>query len=397
MRNHRIAVIGGGPAGALAATELARAGRDVVLLDEKLAWEKPCGGGITHKAIVQYPFLRDAQVERNWVAECELVSPAGRRVLFHLDQPIAIFSREVLNGLILDRARHAGAEIVQARITAIDGEPGNWRLQSPHGEIEAAFTVLATGARNPFRQQFSRAFSPGDLMATAGYYVPGSSSRMEVRFVAGLHGYIWIFPRADHYSAGICGKMNEKTTADLRRILEEYLTSYGLDYAGSKFFAHVLPALNLHTLRHSPLSGDGWAMIGDAAGFTDPITGEGLYYALRSAELLSQALIAGKPESYRASLKKDFLPELEMAARIANRFFTGQWMGGAVTERMVQFTEHSPRFQQLMCDMFAGTQGYLNLRQRLYRTLPAMVAESAVSALGLRRGGSQYRRNTKTA
>jgi flavin-dependent dehydrogenase len=129
-------------------------------------------------------------------------------------------------------------------------------------------------------------------------------------------------------------------------------------------------------------------MIGDAAGFTDPITGEGLYYALRSGELLAQAILAGEPGLYRSRLKQDFLPEIEMAARIANRFFTGQWMGDAVTERMVQFTQHSPRFQQLMCDMFAGTQLYLDLRQRLYRTLPAMVAESAISALGLRRRDS---------
>jgi flavin-dependent dehydrogenase len=132
-------------------------------------------------------------------------------------------------------------------------------------------------------------------------------------------------------------------------------------------------------------------MIGDAAGFTDPITGEGLYYALRSADLLSQAVIEDRPETYALQLKKDFLPELEMAARVADRFFTGRWMGQAVTERMVQFTEHSSRFRQLMCDMFSGTQGYLNLRQRLYRTLPAMAAESAASALGLGRRASSLK------
>ena len=145
------------------------------------------------------------------------------------------------------------------------------------------------------------------------------------------------------------------------------------------------------------VAGDGWAMIGDAAGFTDPITGEGLYYALRSGELLAEAILAGNPALYLSKLKRDFLPELVMAARVANRFFTGQWMGEAVTERMVQCTEHSARFQQLMCDMFAGTQGYLNLRQRLYRTLPAMVAESAVSALGLRRRETHNREDANVA
>lgn len=383
-RMQDIAIIGGGPAGSLCASLLAKA-RGILLLDEKLAWEKPCGGGITHKALVQYPFLKDAQVDRHFVQECEIIAPSGRRVRFHLDDPIAIFSRRVLNGLLLDRARQAGAEVRQTRVTSIGGEPGQWRLRTTSGDLEARYLVVAAGARNPFRAQFSSPFTGGDLMVTAGYFVSGSSPTMQIQFLRGLHGYVWVFPRSDHYSVGICGSMNGQSTAELRRILEDCLTRAGLDYQSGKFYAHILPALSQRTLRHARVAGDGWAMVGDAAGFTDPITGEGLYYALRSGELLAEAIFAGDPALYRGKLENDFLPELEMAARVANRFFTGQWMGEAVTERMVQFTEHSPRFQQLMCDMFAGTQGYLDLRQRLYRTLPAMVAESAVSALGLRR------------
>src|SRR5690242_19354811 len=80
-----IAVIGGGPAGAMAAAQLAAAAREVVLIDEKLAWEKPCGGGLTHKALERYPFLAEAEVERNRARGCELVSPGGLRVWFELD------------------------------------------------------------------------------------------------------------------------------------------------------------------------------------------------------------------------------------------------------------------------------------------------------------------------
>jgi len=389
MRRSTVAIIGAGPAGSLAAARLARAGRRVFLLDEKMAWEKPCGGGITHKAIAQYPFLADAQIERNWVSQCEIVSPGGRRVHFALDQPIAIFSRRVLNGLLLDLAIQAGAEFRQIRVISIAGTHGSWRLRGLDGEMQAEYVIIATGARNPFRAQFSRPFTAGDLMVTAGYYIPGTSQTMQLQFLLGLHGYIWIFPRANHFSAGICGKLNGLSTAELRSLLEKSMTAGGLPFAGSKFYAHVLPALRLSTLRHAAVSGPGWAMVGDAAGFTDPITGEGLHYALRSADLLSQSLLQGAPETYPARLKKDFLNELEMAARIADRFFTGRWMGESVTERMVQFTELSPRFRQLMCDMFSGAQGYLNLRQRLYRTLPATLAESAVSALGLRARSSR--------
>src|SRR5256885_16474211 len=101
----KIAVVGGGPAGAFVAEQLARAGREVLLFDEKLAWEKPCGGGLTDKALAQWPFLRDAQVDRNWVSDCELIAPSGRRVRVPLERPIAIFSRLTLNGLLLESAR----------------------------------------------------------------------------------------------------------------------------------------------------------------------------------------------------------------------------------------------------------------------------------------------------
>src|SRR5262249_36247146 len=130
MSARTIAIIGGGPAGSFAATELARSGCKVLLFEEKLAWEKPCGGGMTPKAIERWPFLRDAVAERNWVAGCELVAPSGRKTRFQLGSQIAIFSRLTLNGLMLHRARESGASIFGERIVNVEGNPGNWILTS---------------------------------------------------------------------------------------------------------------------------------------------------------------------------------------------------------------------------------------------------------------------------
>ena len=379
-----IAIVGGGPAGALAASRLAEAGCNVLLFEERLAWEKPCGGGITNKALVQFPFLAEAQVDRNWVCQCLLTSPSGNHARFELGRPIAIFSRRVLNGLILQRAQAAGAAVRKEHVVAIDGSPGDWRLRTSATEYEASFVILAAGARSALRARFALPFSPRDLMMTAGYYIPGEGQRMEIQFVDGLHGYIWIFPRTDHFSAGICGRMTDGNTQALRRTLDGALTKLGLQTEGAPFYAHVLPSLTAKTLRNSPIGGNGWAMIGDTAGFVDPITGEGLYYALRSAELVSQAFLAGKPESYPARVRSDFLPELELAASMAGRFFSGRWAGQPIIERMVEFTEQSESFQALMRDLFAGSQGYHDLRRRLYRALPAMLAESLANALRLK-------------
>jgi flavin-dependent dehydrogenase len=375
----RIAIIGGGPAGALAAEYLARAGHEVLLFDEKLAWEKPCGGGLTDKALARWPFLRDAQVERKWISDCELIAPSGRKAAFQLDRPIAIFSRLALNGMLLDRARDAGAQILRERITKIDGSGGDWRLRSSQGNHRADFVVLAAGGRNPFRGQFSQTLGPENFVVAVGFYIPGTSDVAQVRFLKGLHGYLWIFPRSDHFSAGICGRMRGKSTAELRQLLEDSLPEFGLGLEGAGFYAHILPCFTAKTLQGTAFSGAGWAMIGDAAGFVDGITGEGLYYALRSAELLSGALLAGAPETYPVLVRQDFLPELERASRIAERFYGGDWLGGSVLERMVQLTARSPRFRELMRDLFAGTQEYSDLRTRVKRNLPTIALEALVS------------------
>lgn len=434
---HPIAIVGGGPAGALAAALLAAGGRDVHLFDEKLAWEKPCGGALTHKALQQYPFLAEARSESNPVAHCELISPSGRRVRFHMPHPVAIFSRLALNGLLLERARRAGVGVhagVQAgvhddvhagvhgdacvdihheRVTRIAGTAGDWQLVTPQREYRASYLILAAGARNSFRSQFLSPILPSDLTVTAGYFIPGhgspgnrspgNRSLMQIQFLKGITGYIWVFPRTDHVSAGITGRMGKTSTAELRRILEHWLKEHWLEehwleeqrlegnivhLDGAGFYSHILPSFRAQTFETLKVCGDSWAMIGDSAGLVDPITGEGLYYALRSAELCTGALLAGRPEHYQVLLEDEVLAELKLAARVSERFYSGQVFGASVLEQMVSLTAQSASFRELMSDLFAGIQGYRDLRSRLYRILPAVMAEGLAETLRRPWGGS---------
>src|ERR1039457_838105 len=89
----RVAILGGGPAGAFAAEKLALAGLGVVLMDEKLAWEKPCGGGLTHKAYSQYPFLIENSTPKRLVTESVLSAPNAGEARLKLADPLVIYSR----------------------------------------------------------------------------------------------------------------------------------------------------------------------------------------------------------------------------------------------------------------------------------------------------------------
>jgi flavin-dependent dehydrogenase len=147
----------------------------------------------------------------------------------------------------------------------------------------------------------------------------------------------------------------------------------------------VLPSPRERTLSERTVLGKNWALIGDAAAWVDPLTGEGLFYAMKSGELLGRSLAEGCPEKYTAWVKAAFSAELEFAARIVRRFYRGSFLGTTVTTRMVQLMRRSAVFRQLMGDIFSGTQDYSSLKRRLWGHLGITVSDFVASVLNLER------------
>ncbi|HML17701.1 MAG TPA: NAD(P)/FAD-dependent oxidoreductase [Bryobacteraceae bacterium] len=373
-----VAVLGGGPAGSFAAEKLARAGLKVAVFDEKLAWEKPCGGGLTYKAYHEYPFLIDNDTPKRVIHETSLAAPKAGEVRMALDQPLVIYSRFDLNRLLLERAEKSGASIEKTRVLGIERRDRGWRLRTQHGIAEADFCVIATGARNPLREVGTE-WSAKDTMSALGYYVPAEQGHIDIQFLPQFEGYIWVFPRCGHLSVGICGK--GEPAQSLRARLEAFMNERGIAWRGSKFYSHMLPSLETRAWKTNRIAGDGWLAVGDAGGLVDPITGEGLYYAMRSGDLAGQVVIddahgpAEKAAVYRALLSREFALDLEFAATLAKRVFLGSFMFHSVPARMVEFIRRSPRFRGLMQDLFAGTQPYLTLKSRLLRNLNGTLHE----------------------
>ena len=378
----QVAILGGGPAGAFAAEQLASAGLRVQLFDEKLAWEKPCGGGLTYKAYTQYPFLLDNPTPKRLVTETVLAAPHAGEVSLKLNEPLLIYSRFDLNRLMLDRAERAGVQIEKARVNEMARYGSSWRLRTSAGIADADFCIVATGARNPLRQVGTE-LSPDDTMSALGYYVPAEQARIDIQFLPQLEGYIWVFPRCQHLSVGICGK--GVPAAQLRQRLEQYMMERGLSAKGATFYSHLLPSLATRSWKTNRVAGDGWMAVGDAAGLVDPITGEGLYYAIRSGDLAARSLLAevgGLAERvahYRRVLRRDFTADLEFGSRLAKRVFLGRFLFGSVPARMVQFTRRSPRFSSVMQDLFSGKQPYLGLKRRLLENLNGSLYEIGMS------------------
>jgi flavin-dependent dehydrogenase len=238
--------------------------------------------------------------------------------------------------------------------------------------------VVATGARNPLRQVGTE-WKPSDTMSALGYYVPAQRERIDIQFLSNLEGYIWVFPRSGHLSVGICGK--GESAQSLRTRLEGYMDERAIPRKEATFYSHMLPSLDTAGWKKNRLSGPGWLAVGDAGGLVDPITGEGLYYAVRSGDLASQIVLndsldlAHKGSAYRTAITGEFASDLEFAAMLAKRVFLGKFLFRTVPQRMVHFMNKSPRFRDLMQDLFAGTQPYSELRGRLLRNLNGTLQE----------------------
>ena len=359
---------------------LARSGYNVTLYDEHLAWEKPCGGGLTHKAIKAYPFLLDGPHPKKMIRSIELISSKGNRALLELDRPIVIYSRTVLNGLLLERAEAAGCRVVRSRVSQLDTSGERARLLAGESPVDADFIVVAAGARNSLLPE-TRPLARNDLEMTLGYFVPAQAEGICVKFLHHFEGYLWSFPRCDHLSVGICGSMARHTSHELRRHLHAFMESENIPRACGRFYSHVLPSPQKQTLSSRRVVGRNWALVGDAAAWVDPITGEGLYYALRSGEVLAESLIAQRPAEYPARIRKAFSADLEFATRIARRFYRGRFLGGAVATRMIQFIDRSPTFRALMADVFAGSQDYCTLKRRLWAQCGTTLTEVVGSLL----------------
>ena len=378
-----VAVLGGGPAGASAAERLARAGLRTIILDEKLAWEKPCGGGITYKAYSQYPYLLENDTPKKLVTSTLLAAPKAGPFEMALTRPLVIYSRIDLNGMLLRRAEAAGAEIEKDRVLGLDRTSSGWRIRTRTSKLDADYCVIATGARNPLRDVGTQ-YRAQDTMYALGYWVPTDQEHIDIQFLPRLEGYIWVFPRAGHLSIGICGK--SESAQCLRVRLERYMDEKGFCRKDAKFYGHMLPALESHGWRNNRLAGDRWIAVGDAGGLVDPITGEGLYYAIRSGDLASRVVLNDQPhekhaEQYRQMIARDFGLDLTYGASLAKRLFCGALFFGAAPSRMIQFMKRSPKFCEIMQDLFAGTQPYLELKNRLLRNVNTTLHEIFMSFL----------------
>jgi flavin-dependent dehydrogenase len=365
----KVAIVGAGPAGSHLARLLAQAGFGVRVFDASHPREKPCGGGLTARSLALLPPApADDPLPARWLEACTFEAGQDRRVDVRLERPVAIAARRDLDAWLLRRAVGAGAVHVAERVSAV----GKGLLRTTAREEPVDVLVGADGAQSLVRRQLLGPIPKERLAIAAGWFAPGDA-RMTIRFLPGLAGYAWLFPRRDHVGVGICAPLGARPTRELIEQLEATVSRHYpalADVDGGRY-AHTIPSPSGDPASILELAGPGWALVGDAAALADPITGEGIFPALRSAEILARTLLeTGSTAAYPERLLNDVGRELVRAAALRDRFYSPGF-----TDRMIHYASRSRTIRSTLADLVLGEQGYLGLKRRLLLSGPRFLVE----------------------
>lgn len=378
VARYDVAVVGAGPGGSATAYFLAKGGLRVALLDKfEFPRDKTCGDGLTPRAIKTLETMGVLSQLEEHAFHCPGIKVRySNEVTFNLeldhlkDLPnyILTMPRFHLDNALRQHAVDAGADFIpKARVEAISRSVDNCiHIQIENGQtIDCALAVVATGANTNLIQKLGllKRAPPVNLAARAYFENIDDLDQSVVLFFDGidLPGDGWVFPTGERTANVGCGIFFEGSVpqASLLRMLIE----------GHPYLKRVLKnARQVAPIKGYPLrtdfspshSGNEWILVvGEAAGLVNPISGEGIDYALESAQIAANEILtewhSGIPsraiqKKYRVALGKKFQSQLMINHLIQKIYFRdGIWPS------VIKSAWQKPALRRAMVDSCFGT------------------------------------------
>ncbi len=413
-----VVVVGAGPAGATAALALASAGIAVRLLDRSaFPRNKPCGGGISARVLKRFPYLVRAlpRIAAHHVSRLYLEGPGGRATTIDARGPAALMIRRVeFDALLVSLAVNAGAELTTgADIVQVREDHERVTLTTRNGnQFTASVVIAADGVNSVVARRLGinkgwpasavaldmmeetprallRDLDPETLWVAYGYS-PEEGSADHARQRASAEGYAYVFPKRDHVNVGIGYVLSHFREAidaapyDVQRRLVERLRERGV-LVGESVREHFTPALIPigGPLRHT---GRGRVLLaGDAGGFVNAVTAEGIYYAMVTGELAAHAVrrsttVSKLAGTYRRACDHEIGAELRDSVRIQRYLFAD----GRRIARLVDGAHRERAAVDLVVDFVKGSRSYRDLRRRILSRSPYLLLSFVRDCLSTR-------------
>jgi len=366
-----VAIVGAGPAGAVLAYLLAKAGAEVLLLEKKVFPRyKACGGGLTQRALDSLPFEVDEVIEeRVYTVKAFIHTECAFEL--RVQQPvISMVMRDRFDHFLVKKALEAGVHFQEGNsFKRLSGRVEALMVETSCGPVETRFVVGADGVNSRVARALDLPRSDNVMNAAEAEVYLGDPERLaefkhSAQFYFGLvpQGYVWVFPKRDHLSIGVLSR--SMTLKNLKSNLLSYLEAGGL---GSSM---EVKALRFHLVpygpgKRRPLACEKGLIVGDATGYVDPITGEGISYAIRGAvvasRILQEAMKDGhrKLEDYTRVLGEEILKDLACA-----KTFAGILYGFSnLSSRIIK--AHGSRLARWHMEVVCGRMSYRDLYRKM--------------------------------
>jgi geranylgeranyl reductase family protein len=382
-----VIIVGAGPAGSNAARLLAEEDIDVLLLDkEAFPRFKPCGGGLPTHVLSCYPFLRELDVIESYSYGGYIYPPSlTQKVHIEKESPvIAMVRRDIFDHAFLNLAKKKGARIMEKAMVkdlALNADGVHLTLNnndSLHAKLvigaDGVFSTIARKAKLSTRPEVLGMCIVGewyveeDLMDE--YFTDKRFCHLHSGFM-NIAGYGWVFAKKCHLNIGLLDHREFHTNAqkvNLKKIFSAYISVL----KEKRIIPDEITMSHVHggviPIRPQNYTyGTNVLLCGDAAGFVNPVSGEGIYYALASAELAAQTTTealhhhdtsARFLSRYQQRWKQDFGKEIRLWLRSK-----GKW--GARSENLVRLMNQDQRLAEMLYLVMTGQQRLYDWRWRI--------------------------------
>jgi geranylgeranyl reductase family protein len=399
-----VIVVGAGPAGATAARALATSGVAVRLLDRAaFPRNKPCGGGISVRVLTRFPYLARelAHIATHAVSRLYLEGPDGDATVVNSDAPAALMIRRVeFDALLVSLAQQAGAELITGAdiVQAREDDDGVTLTARDGRGFRAPIVIAADGVHSVVARRLG--INPGWSSAAVALDMMEETPRSALRDVdpstlwvsygfdpagprnvggrSAAEGYAYIFPKRDHVNIGIGYVLSHYRTAvdhapyDLQRGFVAALRDRGIvvgDSVRKNFTPFLIPV-------GGPLRDPGRGRVlvaGDAGGFVNGFTAEGIYYAMVSGELAAKVVAGGRDAAhlaarYRRACNDEVGAELRDSVLIQRYLFADRRRIAAI----IRGAHRAAPTTRAILDFVMGRRSYRSLRRSLLTRSPLL-------------------------
>ncbi len=318
MKSTKVLVVGGGPAGAIAASVLASKGVEVTVIERNLASSKPCGGGIPSVAFEEFG-IPSEQIRKE-VTSVKLVSPRNDTVEVDLgSDKLMIVDRPQFDSFLRRKAASAGARVTEGSFVA--AEKGkklySCKIEEDGREVSvtAEYIIAADGVNS--RVRVSEGIKPNATVFTISEKVTGYSTEQCEFWFSSLHApgfYSWVFPAPDGISIGTAST-DGRTINRLFEIFRRRVGANKVGLNGGQSRLYKIPIWRGDLYNKGKI-----IFAGDSAGQVMPLSYEGIYYAMKSGECAAEAVLQGNPNLYKKTWESRFYKAFWFCSRL-NEYF----------------------------------------------------------------------------